>query len=254
MVLAKRSFNWGYLVFGLLFLLVLLAVLFWPKLQAMVLPSTATPTLASTDILQPTQTSLPSATATETLMPSATPTTGTVSGQVMWGDQPYGEGVNLQLCADPVFTGSCKSLTAEEVTDAQGKFTFSQVQPGKYTLVPYAPGDLGLMIEKDVIEIVVSAGETQVLTPFDMCKYNFKAYTPVLNKNNSLTLRWSTYPSNEYTWYFGDIYATGGGEHHVHYTSTTIGSIDPGSYVFYVRASGYAGTGSSCSISWFTIP
>ena len=111
------------------------------------------------------------------------------------------------------------------------------------------------MIEKETYDIVVSAGQTTTLEPFGLCKYNFKAYTPVVSNNGQVDLHWSTSPSNEYTWYFGDIYENGEERFWVEYTSiTTDRGFGPGTYVFFVRASGYAGAGDSCSISWFTIP
>jgi hypothetical protein len=251
-VAKSNTRSWSLWVIGLL-VVVILGILFWPKLQGMVASPTATPTLTATATLRPTSTHLPTATATKMLIPSATPTTGTVTGQILWGEQPF-EGVNIQLCADPVFNGSCKELSAEGVTNADGKFNFNQVEPGKYTLVPFTQGDLGLMIEKGTYDIVVSAGKTTTLEPFGLCKYNFTAYTPVVTTKGDVSLRWSAYPSNEYTWYFGDIYENGAAEHHVHYTSITTRSFNPGTYVFFVRADGYAGAGEACSISWFTIP
>jgi hypothetical protein len=251
-VAKSNTRSWSLWVIGLL-VVVILSILFWPKLQGMVASPTATPTLTATTTLRPTSTPLPTATATIKTIPSATPTTGTVTGQVLWGEQPF-EGVNIQLCADPVFNGSCKELSAEGVTNADGKFNFNQVEPGKYTLVPFTQGDLGLMIEKGTYDIVVSAGKTTTLEPFGLCKYNFTAYTPVVTTKGDVSLRWSAYPSNEYTWYFGDIYENGAAEHHVHYTSITTRSFNPGTYVFFVRADGYAGAGEACSISWFTIP
>jgi hypothetical protein len=251
-VAKSNTRSWSLWVIGLL-VVVILGILFWPKLQEMVASPTATPTSTATATLEPTYTLLPISTATLKPIPSATPTTGKVTGQVLWGEQSF-EGVNIQLCADPVFNGNCKEISAEVVTGADGKFSINQVEPGKYTVITFTQGDLGLMIEKDTYEIVVSAGRTTTMEPFGLCKYNFTAYTPVVTNNGDINLRWSTYPSNEYSWYFGDIYANGTGAFWVHYTSVTTRSFNPGTYVFFVRATGYAGTGYSCSLSWFTIP
>jgi hypothetical protein len=252
-VAKSNTRSWSLWVIGLL-VVVILGILFWPKLQGMVASSTATPTLTATTTLQPTSTHLPTATATKISIPSATPTTGTVTGQVLWGEQPF-EGVNIQLCADPIFNGNCKELFAEVVTGADGKFNFDQVEPGKYTIIPFTQGDLGLMIDKDTYEVTVFAGQTTTLETFGLCKYNFNAYTPVVTSKGNVTLHWSTSPSNLYTWYFGDIYENGEASYWVEYTSiTTDRGFNPGTYVFFVRASPYGSTGYSCSISWFTIP
>ncbi|OGN72211.1 MAG: hypothetical protein A2X25_00685 [Chloroflexi bacterium GWB2_49_20] len=201
-VVKKNWFHPEYLWIGIALLLIILAVAFWPKIQGMLASPTATPTLAATDIPLPTSTISRAATATETLMPSATPTTGTLTGSVVvWGGQPY-EGVTVTLCSE--WTFACKGLAYSAVTDTQGSFTISGIDPGTYHMITLVPEQLGIIYPgEDLRQIQVNAGETIELDAIHKCKYDLKVSAPVV-QNGKVTLHWSAYPGAPF--YYLNIY------------------------------------------------
>ncbi|MFH2039129.1 MAG: TIR domain-containing protein [Chloroflexota bacterium] len=256
-VLNKRSNPWYLWVIGLL-ILFLLVVLFWPKIQGVFYSPSATPTLAATETPQPssTVTSSPTATATETLLPSATPTTGTVTGHVMWGDQPY-EGVDIWVCSE--WIGSCKGdiyrLSDTGLSsDAQGAYTISGIEPGNYTVIPRVPGQLNISIPgEETGEIMVSAGETIVLDNFFLCKYDMNVTISV--QNGRVSLHWNAIPAAEfYDWSIRDIYWS---KYSMDRIQTTSGTSDyalaPGNYIYFVSEAAYDGR-CHRGIGHFTIP
>jgi len=251
----KRPSRWRYLWLAIILVLVALGFTFWPKNQGMPASPTETPTLGATDTLIPTSTYIATATQTESLVPKTTPTTGTVTGFVRWGEQPYA-GVSILLCSDQVWDGKCDGLQYTVVSDSQGAFSINKVEPGKYTLVSNTPEDLGLNFENYGQEIQVFAGGTLNLDPIEQCKFTLTVYTPVV-QNGRVTLHWSSYPSDEYSWYVGDVYGSDNSEQgsHIHNrTITTRRSFASGTYVYSVSADSYDGVGPICGIGWFTIP
>jgi hypothetical protein len=256
---SKRDhFQWSYLGLVAALLVFILVIIFWPKLQGEISSPTATstPTATVTNTLlpSPTVTVLPTATPTRKPIASSTPrpTTGTVTGQVKWGDQPF-EGVIITLCS--YWTGTCKGQEYATTSDAQGNFTVQDVMPARYTVIHSVPEQYGLIPPADVkIEVQVSAGSLSTLTTIiNQCKYDLQVFAPVV-QNGQVTLRWSATPGGEYNWYIGDVYWSSGGEG-FHVRSTTAQrNLPSGSYLWYVEADGYSGGGASCGIGRFTIP
>jgi hypothetical protein len=255
----RRSLVWVAWLVGA-FVLIALGSILWPKMQGMALRPTVIPTLAAT--LKPTDTLLPSPTSTDsptaipTLMstPFATPSTGTVTGLVKWGDVPYA-GVNIMLCSDWKYT--CKGVSYSGLTDAQGVFTITGIEPGKYIMIKSVPDkQLGLILPMDVGETAMQiyAGNVKVLDPINQCKYDLQVSTPVIN-NGYITLRWNTVPGGEYDWEIDTVYwSSGAGGWHVKYTSvTTYKPFPPGDYIWFVSADGTNGY-CSRSVGRFTIP
>jgi hypothetical protein len=252
---------WYLWVIGLL-VIALLGMFFWPKLQGMIASPKATVPSAGTAILQPTQTSLPTATATETLVPSATPTTGTVTGFVKWGEQPY-EGVALLMCTDPVY-GICKEPFYETITDAQGGYTFSGVEPGTYTIIPDAPGEELNNVHLpywDSPEFQVGAGETVLREDMGYVKFTLNVYAPVKSADGSVTLHWGASPSNSYwceilDYYFSEYGSCRENINTKNYSSTSVKTkpLPPGKYFYIVCDDSFGGSGESCGVGRFTIP
>ena len=259
--LKSPSRPWYLWVIGVL-VLALLGILFWPKLQGMIASPKATGTPAETTAFQTTQTALPTATATETLIPSATPTTGTVTGFVKWGDQPY-EGVALSLCTDPVY-GICKEPFYEAVTDAQGGYTFTGVEPGTYMIMPDAPGEELNNVHLpywDSPEFQVVAGETLLRDDMEYVKFILNVYAPVKLADGSVTLHWGASPSNSYFCEILDYYFTEYGScreniNTTNYSSTSVKlkSLPPGHYFYIVCDDIYGGSGQSCGVGRFSMP
>ncbi len=254
----SRSRPWYLWVIGLL-ILILLVVLFWPKMQGMFFSPSVTPTLAATDTPQPssTVTSSPTATATETLIPSPTPTTGTITGHVMWGDQPY-EGADIWVCSE--WIGTCKGriyrLSDTGLSsDAQGAYTISGIEPGIYTVIPRAPGQLDISIPgEERGEIQVSAGQTIVMDISNLCKYDMNVSISV--QDGRVSLHWSAIPAAEfYTWSIRDIYWNkfDAGDRNLSTSGTTRISLAPGNYIYFVSEAAYDGR-CHRGIGRFTIP
>ena len=115
-------FRREYLWIGMALVLIVLAVSFWPKSQGMTAPPTASPTVPLTETTLPSPSpTLPALTPTRTATPTPratakpTATTGTVTGVVMWGNEPY-EGVNIMLCSN--WIGYCKEQDYSTFTDS----------------------------------------------------------------------------------------------------------------------------------------
>jgi hypothetical protein len=222
-------------------LLIMLAFIFWPKFQGMLASQKATSTPAATTTSLPTSTPSPSATPTEMTLPTATPSTGTVTGSVVWGIQPY-EGVTVTLCSD--WNISCKGLEYSAVTDAQGGFSISGIEPGEFQLVTIVPEQLGIFYPGDKnIKIQVNAGKTIELEPVLKCKYDLQVTAPVI-QNGKVTLRWSAYPDAIH--YTIDIYDMSWSNvaFLAGYTTsgTTENSIEPGNYYYHVNVDVGAGS------------
>ncbi len=254
----KRGwFRRAYLWIGIPLLLIILAASFWPKFQAMTAPPTASPTvpLTETTLPSPTETALPTLTPTKTAIPTPratakpTATTGTVTGLVKWGDDPY-EGVNIMLCSN--WTGACKGLEYNTTTDAQGKYTISGVEPGKYQVIKFVEEQYGLILPGDAREeVLVTAGKTVVFnTPFE-CEYDLKVSFSL--QSGKVTLHWNTtFPGGLSSLYIGDVYWSGSEVHWISETSYSK-TLDAGNYLWYVQTQ-VGGGGMSCAISRFTIP
>jgi hypothetical protein len=250
--------SWAVWVIGIL-VIVILGILFLPKLQGLIASPKATGTPSGTAIPQPTQTALPSATPSETPIPSATPTTGTVTGFVKWGEQPY-EGVALLMCTDPVY-GICKEPFYEAVTDAQGGYTFSGVEPGTYTIMPDAPGEELNNVHLsywDSPEFQVVAGETLNREDMGFVKFTLNVYEPVKLADGSVTLHWGASPSNSYFCEIFDYYFTEYGScreniNTKNYSSTSVKSkpLPPGKYFYLVCDEA---SEQKCGVGRFSIP
>jgi len=248
----RRPFPWIWIWLAGVLVLILMAVIFWPKIQGMIAPAKATPTSAATATIQPTLTNTLTATATQTLIPSPTPTTGTVTGMVKWGDQPY-EGVNMMLCSN--WTGVCKGLAYNSITNSQGEYTISGVEPGKYQVIHTVAEQYGLIIPDDASDsLIVAAGETITYNIEKECKYDLKV--SFLYQNGKVTLSWNKNPGGLSSLYVGNIYWSEGGEAEKHWISETTYSrtLEAGNYLWFVKTQGLSGNGWSCASSRFTIP
>ncbi len=245
-------FRRKYLWIGMALLLIFLSVTFWPRFQGMLASQKATPTLPTTATFHPTSTLPPAATPTEISLPSATPSTGTVTGSVMWGDQPY-EGVTVILCSDWVF--ACNGQEYSAVTDSQGGFSISGMEPGEFQLVTFIPEQLGIYFPGDKnIKIQVIAGEMVELEPVIRCKYDLKATAPVI-KNGFVTIRWNPYPGAILT--VMDIYDLSWNNVASVPSNTASGTTDnslaPGNYYYQINVNDADG---ACALAFgrFTIP
>jgi len=250
----RRSYLWA----GIPLILILLAMAFWPKFQGMLASQKATPTLPATTTLPPISTLTSSATPTEMSLPSVTPSTGTVTGSIVWGSKPY-EGVTVTLCSD--WKIKCNGLEYSAVTDAQGSFSISGIEPGEFQMVTIVPEQLGIFYPGDkIIKIQVNAGETIELEPVLKCKYDLKATAPVI-QNGKVTLHWSAYPGA--TIYTIDIYDKSWNNVAYIATKTTSGTplsttdnsntIEPGNYFYLVSMADVDG-GCACAFGQFSIP
>jgi hypothetical protein len=184
-------------IIGLVGLVAVIAFAIWgiPPLAARLAP-TPIPSPTVTATYTPTSTSTPTLTPTETTVPTATldPTTGIVTGSITWASKPF-EGVVVKLCTDWLYT--CKGTEYTAITEAQGIFTFTGLEPGKYQLITKVPdqvdetrsnggGDLPVTIE-------VSGGQAVYLDPLPICKHDLVILLPTI-QGDSVTFSWKAYP------------------------------------------------------------
>ena len=218
-----------------------------------------TPTLTAVNTSIPTSTLLPTVAHTESLVPTTTTTTGTVTGLVKWGGKPY-EGVTLLMCSDPIY-GKCKGLYYETITDTQGSYTFTSVEPGSYIILPSVSGELDIHLSYwDSPQFQVFAGETLLREEMQYVKYNLNVYSPVKLADGSVTLHWMASPTESYWCEIYDVYFKEYGScreniNSTPYSSTSfkLQSLPPGNY-FYIVCTIFWGDGESCGVDRFTIP
>jgi hypothetical protein len=257
-IIKRTPFQKAYFWIGGALFLIILGILLWPNIQGMIASPTATPTQTATYTPQPTRAALLITTPTETLSPSATPTTGTVTGQILWGDIPYA-GVDIWLCSD--WTGStCKALLYKLSdtglsTDVQGKFSISGIAPGTYKVITTVPEQQGIFSPGEVFgQVQVNAGETVELDAIHMCKYDLEVSAPVI-QNGRVTLRWNAYPGAPsysltiYNIYWADVFFT-----NTQNTSASTDSSLPSAKYYYMLAVDFAGGKCVQALGQFTVP
>jgi len=254
----KSIWTWLWIPI-LLVMLAILGLVMWPKFQAAVSPPTATPTVTSTGTvvftIQPTFTLTPTIafTQTATLKPTATLTTGTVSGKVTWGDQPY-EGVTVTLCSN--WTGTCKGDQYSSETDAQGEYVIQNIEPGIYEAITFVPEQQNLVDPGEYRpKVQVNAGDMIQLENIQKCKYDLQVTTSV--KNGYVTLHAASYPEmNSYSFVVVNSYWSEGssGYHLSTTTYTTWKQFSTGNYIWMVTATKLPSGPCASSIGWITVP
>jgi len=132
---------------------------------------------------------------TETTVPTATldPTTGMVTGSITWASKPF-EGVVVKLCTDWVY--KCKGIEYSTVTDAQGMFAITGVEPGDYQVITKNPEqyDETRLHETPIKPLVanVSAGQVVNLGSNAICKHDLGLPVLVIQGKNA-TFSWNAY-------------------------------------------------------------
>jgi hypothetical protein len=243
------------------------AIAVWgiPSLAARLAPTptpttttTHTPifTLTAKSTHTPTRTFTPTFTPTETTLPTVTidPTTGVVTGTITWASQPF-EGVTVKLCTDWLFT--CKGREYIAITDAQGVFIITGVEPGNYQLITKEPDQAG---ETRVnggehnwpITIEVSGGQAVDLGGVTVCKHDLFIIRTI--QGSSVTFSWKAYPGATgyyaHGWESSSGYTFGPEQTSSTSFSTNLGT---GNYEFSVYADGPDGLCAQGMIK-FTIP
>ena len=190
---------------------------------------------------------------TLTTMPAIDPSMGTVSGSIMWDNEPF-EGVLVKLCTKWLTTCSGTEFTG--VTDAGGTFTINGVSPGDYQVITKYPGQndetraqsklLGQVGSPLVVKVL--AGQMAKVDRVDICKVDLVLFAPTLNGNSVVTFSWKAYPGASS--YMFDVIGTNISVFPLPSTSYTI-TLPSGNYQWRVQANGPA-----CSQGFgnFTMP
>lgn len=159
------------------------------------------------------ETAEPGATAVPTVTPIPRPqytgpapqaNRGNVFGQVMWNGSGAAD-LDLLLCQDFSVLGGCKGRAYTAVTNADGIYLFTDVEPGTYALaIRVFDSDSWLYITDGILstaEITVRAGEILPIENQIIYKLDLKAENPADQsriKSGSQTLSWATYPDADY--------------------------------------------------------
>jgi hypothetical protein len=205
---ARKAGHAGWWIAGgaavLLILVCVIGLLLWTQRSSLPALTSllSTPTASATLTLPPTPTFTPTAThlPTSTILPSPTidPATGTVIGVIQWGDQPY-EGVTVKLCTDWFYT--CRGTEYTAITNAEGTYTFTEIEPGEYQFITQAPGQSDeIRLETFIFQqgyrpilVTVIAGEVVRFQSVSACKYDLVLHPPTI-QGGSVTFSWDPYP------------------------------------------------------------
>lgn len=161
--------------------------------------STPEATFTATETPAPTLTFTPVVTETQLPeMPSAAEGKGNVVGLVLWNNQPV-PNTAILLCG--TFSGkSCSGAHQFSTrTDKDGYYFFKDVDPGRYVLATESFGSYLFITYSDDVD--VSTGQTSVLDPWHIWKYDLQAITPktqeFINEEKPV-FRWEAYPDAAY--------------------------------------------------------
>ncbi len=161
----------------------------------------ATPTFTQTP--PPTATSTPNVTATQ--LPEITPPgegKGNIAGLILWNDKPVPKAA-VWLCEE--FDGGCLGTYQYRAnTDQNGYYAFTNVIPGTY-LVAINSFSTGWFIfyfdSSGNRKQEVSIGETLILNPWSIWKFDLKVISPRDGKDVAdahPTFQWEPYPDAVY--------------------------------------------------------
>jgi hypothetical protein len=226
-----------FLFFRNSFNLPALSAVFSHPTPSSTLTSTHTPTFTPTPTLTITLTSTNTRTASMTIAP----TIGMVSGIIKFGAQPF-EGVTVKLCTDWLYT--CRGSELTTVTNSEGEYIFTSVEPGEYQLITQTPDQLDETRWEewkgtyeggyDPVIITVTAGRKTNNEPHKICKHDL-VILGITIVERSVTIAWAPYPGA--TSY--DLSPLNVGSGGFNTTSTRISMpLSSGSYVYLLRAYG----------------
>jgi hypothetical protein len=230
-----------------------------PALSARLAPTltfTPTATLTPTVMVKPTSISTPTLTLvpspTLTASPTIDPTTGVVSGSVMWNNQPFGS-VVVKLCTKWLYT--CNGVQFGGVSADDGKFTIAGITPGDYQVITKYPGQNDETRMQDSSGtgqaglpkvVTVIAGKSTYMGNVTLCKVDLVLFAPTI-KGHSVTFSWKAYPGA--TSYNYSVDGTNVGGWFLPSTSFT-GTLPSGSYQWRIQTNGPCSQG----IGNFSVP
>lgn len=129
---------------------------------------------------------------------------GNVYGQVTWNGEPA-EGLDMLLCQDFNAFSGCKGQEYTVQTQADGRYTFANVEPGTYALsVRVFDSDDWLYVTNGIISAAdyeVEADKTLVVEPRSIYKLDLMPQKPDHEaelKSGERTFQWQAYENAAY--------------------------------------------------------
>ncbi len=130
--------------------------------------------------------------------------TGNVYGKIIWNGAPA-EGLDMLLCQDFNSFSGCKGQEYAVQTQADGSYTFANVEPGIYALsVRVFDSDDWLYVTGGILSAAdyeVEAGQTLVVEPQSVFKLDLRQQEPAQDtklKSGERTFQWQVYESAAY--------------------------------------------------------
>jgi hypothetical protein len=197
-------------------------------------------------------------------VPSETPIsppsteTGSVTGRILWSDEPFA-GVVIKFCTDWSMIGGCKGTEYTAVSDKDGRYTIADLPPGSYRIATQIPGQenetgwMGMRAE-------VQSGEVAQVKDLYVVKYDLQLLSPHEEetvKTATPALTWAGYAHAAY--YKVYLAPWGGGEAVIQFektaetTYTVASPLQAGKYNWSIHAYNARGTKLGESSGHFTV-
>lgn len=129
---------------------------------------------------------------------------GNVHGQITWNGEPAA-GLDMLLCQDFNAFSGCKGKEYEANTEENGRYTFHNVDPGKYSLsVRVFDSDEWLYVTDGIFsatEFDVTANKTLIIEPRSIFKLDLTPEKPANGtelKSGERTFQWRAYESADH--------------------------------------------------------